>query len=62
MDGPVTLNGLILEHMQTIPEPGTSLRLDHYAMEIKQTADNAVKTVKVSLILPEISKEDNTSW
>ena len=62
MDGPVTLNGLILEHMQTIPEPGTSLRLDHYAMEIKQTADNAVKTVKVSLILPEAAEDDSTSW
>jgi len=41
-----TLNGLILEHLQDIPEPGTSLKLHDYALEIMQTADNAVKTVR----------------
>ncbi len=29
--GPRTLNGLIVEYLETIPEPGTSLRLDDYA-------------------------------
>ena len=46
MDGPKTLNGLILEYMETIPEPGTSLKLHDYPLEIMQTADNAVKTVR----------------
>jgi Mg2+/Co2+ transporter CorB len=45
-DGPKTLNGLILEYMETIPEPGTSLKLHDYPLEIMQTADNAVKTVR----------------
>jgi Mg2+/Co2+ transporter CorB len=46
-DGPKTLNGLILEHMETIPEPGTSLLLAGYPVEILQTKDNAVKTVRL---------------
>ncbi|HSH28657.1 MAG TPA: CNNM domain-containing protein, partial [Thiohalobacter sp.] len=45
--GPKTLNGLILEHMEDIPEPGTSLLLANYPVEIVQTKDNAVKTVRV---------------
>jgi Mg2+/Co2+ transporter CorB len=44
--GPKTLNGLILEYMETIPEPGTSLKLHDYPLEIMQTAENAVKTVR----------------
>jgi Mg2+/Co2+ transporter CorB len=46
-DGPKTLNGLILEYMETIPEPGTSLKLADHPLEIIQTADNGVKTVKI---------------
>jgi Mg2+/Co2+ transporter CorB len=44
--GPKTLNGLVLEYMETIPEPGTSLKLHGYPLEIIQTSDNAVKTVR----------------
>lgn len=45
--GPKTLNGLILEYLETIPEPGTSLKLQDHPIEIIQTADNGVKTVKI---------------
>lgn len=45
--GPKTLNGLVLDYLETIPEPGTSLRLHGHTMEIVQTTDNAVKTVKI---------------
>lgn len=45
--GPKTLNGLILDYMETIPEPGTSLKLYGHPLEILQTAESAVKTVKV---------------
>ena len=44
--GPKTLNGLIIEHMEAIPEPGTSLKLGGHAIEIIHTAESAVKTVK----------------
>jgi Mg2+/Co2+ transporter CorB len=44
--GPKTLNGLILEYLETIPQPGTSLMLYGHALEIIQTDEKAVKTVK----------------
>lgn len=47
IDGPKTLNGLILERLEDIPEAGTSLRIDNFAMEIMQAIDNAVKTVRI---------------
>jgi len=45
--GPRTLNGLIIEYLETIPEPGTSLKIGSYAVEILQTAGNAVKTARI---------------
>jgi Mg2+/Co2+ transporter CorB len=46
-DGPRTLNGLILEYLETIPQPGTGLKLGNLSVEILQTADNTVKTARV---------------
>jgi Mg2+/Co2+ transporter CorB len=48
--GPRTLNGLIIEYLETIPEPGTSLRIGDYAFDILQTGENAVKTVRLRRI------------
>lgn len=48
--GAKTLNGLILEHLEDIPETGTSLRIGNYAVEITQAGDNAVKTARLSLL------------
>lgn len=45
--GPRTLNGLILEHLESIPEAGTSLRIGDYAVEITATTESAVKTAKL---------------
>jgi len=47
-DGPKTLNGMILEQLETIPEPGTSMKVDNFTIEILQIMDNAVKTVRVT--------------
>ena len=46
-DGPKTLNGLILEHMEIIPKTGTSLMIDNYTIEITRTTNNAVQTARV---------------
>ncbi|HSN71009.1 MAG TPA: HlyC/CorC family transporter [Steroidobacteraceae bacterium] len=46
-DGPRTLNGLIVEQLERIPEAGTVLNLGDYAIEILQTSENAVKTARV---------------
>jgi len=46
-DGPKTLNGLILEQLETIPEQGTGLMLDDYPVEILNTSENVIKTVRI---------------
>ena len=47
LDGAKTLNGLILEHLQDIPEAGVSLKIADYPIEIIQTQDRVVKVVKI---------------
>lgn len=46
-DGPKTLNGLILEQLESIPEPGTSLLIHGFPVTIVQTQDNKVKTAEI---------------
>jgi Mg2+/Co2+ transporter CorB len=46
-DGPKTLNGLILEHLQDIPQPNTSVKIGEYLLEIVQTQDRVVKVVRI---------------
>ena len=46
-DGPKTLNGLILEHLETIPESGVSLLLNDYPVTIVHTQGNRVRMAKV---------------
>ena len=45
-EGPKTLNGLIIEFMETIPEPGTSIKLHNHPLEIIKRDENTVKLVK----------------
>jgi Mg2+/Co2+ transporter CorB len=48
-DGPRTLNGLILEHFEDIPEPGTSMKLGSQVIEVLQIHDRVVKSVRLRL-------------
>ena len=45
--GAKTLNGLILEHLEDIPEAGTSLKIADYPIEIIQTQDRSVKVARI---------------
>jgi Mg2+/Co2+ transporter CorB len=47
LDGPKTLNGLILEALQDIPEPGTTVLIEGYPLEIVQTQEKVVKAVRI---------------
>ena len=47
-DGPKTINGLIVEYLEAIPEPGTSFRLAGYTIEIVQTKGNTVKIARIT--------------
>lgn len=46
-DGPKTVNGLVIEHMEAIPEPGTSMLIDGYPVEVVAISGNQVKTARV---------------
>ena len=47
-DGPKTLNGLITEYLETIPDSNICLRINGYRIEIVQIQDNMIKTAKLS--------------
>ena len=47
LDGPKTLNGLILEHLQDIPESGLSVKISGVAMEIVQTQHRRIRMVRL---------------
>ncbi len=47
LDGPRTLSGLIIEHLQEIPETEVGLRIAGVPMEIVQTQDRRIKIVKL---------------
>jgi magnesium and cobalt exporter, CNNM family len=46
-DGPKTLNGLIVEHLQDIPEADVSIKINNVPMEIVHAAGRTVKTVRI---------------
>ncbi len=47
-DGPKTINGLILETLEDIPEPGTGFKLGNMTVEIVHTLGHAVKTARLT--------------
>jgi Mg2+/Co2+ transporter CorB len=46
-DGPKTLNGLILEHLQDIPEANVSIKIAGVPIEILSTQGRAVKSLRL---------------
>lgn len=47
VDGPRTLNGLIIEHLQDIPEVGIAVRVGEVPMEVVQTQNRKIKMVRL---------------
>jgi len=47
IDGPKTLNGLILEQLQDIPEADVSIKIGNVPMEIVHAQGRAIKTVRI---------------
>jgi len=47
LDGPKTLNGLLLEILQDIPEAQVSLKISNCVIEIIQVQNQAIKVVKI---------------
>jgi Mg2+/Co2+ transporter CorB len=46
-EGPKTLNGLIVEHLQDIPEADVSIKIGNVPMEIVHAQGRTVKTVRI---------------
>ena len=47
LDGPKTINGLLLEKLEDIPEPGVTVVISGHAIEIMQTQNRMVKVVRI---------------
>jgi Mg2+/Co2+ transporter CorB len=58
-EGPKTLNGLILEYLEDIPEANISLRIAGYPIEVLEMKDNMVKTVRV---IPEFYRREEINY
>ena len=58
LEGPVTLNGLILEKIQTIPESNVSINLNNYLIETVLIKDNMIKFAKILKLSVSEPKED----
>lgn len=48
LDGPKTVNGLVMERLEQIPQPGRRLEIDGYLFEITETQANAVKDARIT--------------
>ena len=58
LDGPKTLNGLVVEHLGEIPEAGTRVTLAGQEIEILQTQGRAIKVVR---LLPPVGEKAPSS-
>ena len=47
LDGPKTVNGLVLEKLETMPQAGRRITIKGYEFEITETRANAVKSARV---------------
>ncbi len=59
-NGPKTLNGLITEALEHIPDSGICLQINQYRLEILQAADNRVKSVRAWVVEDNQKPADDT--
>jgi len=53
VEGPVTLNGLILEYLEDLPRPGDKVEIDQRLIEILAVENNMVKQARISDLPPQ---------
>ncbi|MEK7206715.1 MAG: transporter associated domain-containing protein, partial [Pseudomonadota bacterium] len=56
-----TLNGLIVEYLENLPEPGTSLMVHGYMIEILRTRGTAIEVARVRPAATDSIKGDETA-
>src|SRR3954466_1436823 len=57
LEGPKTINGLLLEQLEDIPEAGTNLVVNDHPVEILQVQDRMVKVVRILPRVPSAANE-----
>ncbi len=57
LEGPKTLNGLLLEKLESFPDADVGLKIDNYYFEIQEVKDNKVQAVKAFAIESEAPAE-----
>ena len=57
-DGPKTLNGLIVEMLETIPEPTTCIKINGYPIEVVESDDNRIRSVRIGQRVQPSSEAD----
>ena len=57
-DGPKTLSGLILEHLESFPDAQAGLKIGDYRFEILTLKGNVVQSVRAELAAPQHEEED----
>jgi Mg2+/Co2+ transporter CorB len=60
LDGPKTLNGLLLEHLQDMPEPNTSMKIAGVPLEIVHTQGRIVKAVRAAAPITQQNRNNDT--
>ena len=48
IEGPRTVNGMVLEVIGDIPQPNEQVLIGHYLIEVLQVSDNIIKQVKIN--------------
>ncbi len=51
-DGPKTLNGLLVEQLETLPEAGDRVEVGEYHFEVLQIGENTIRTVRARRAAP----------
>jgi len=51
-DGPKTLNGLLIEQLETLPEAGDKVEIGEYHFEVLQIGENTIRTVRARRVAP----------
>ena len=57
-NGPKTLNGFVLEHLETIPEFNLCIQINEYQIETLQIKDNIIKSLRIRRVDDDVRPQE----
>lgn len=57
-DGPKTLSGLIIEHLEAFPKVNTGLRIDNYGIVVQKLAGKTIQRARINVLEDEEEDEE----